>query len=342
MEKTHQSEVVKWKVEAGWLDGVWYDSIFIFGVLGIAIISGLVVFLEPNLFHPVLAIDVLFLGYHHVIATFTKLAGTAEDRSENAFLIYILPLIVAAGVIFLYYVFGAWVIATTYFFCQWFHYTRQAYGIEVFYRRKSKQLPQKNTVLSLLAIWSIPIWGLLHRCSQGWKEFLSIELYMPTVPEWLVTTAGVVAITSVFFWIVSKINEYRLGILSVAQTSFVASHMLIFYFGYVLISEINTGWLAINIWHNAQYIMFVWLFNVNRFGKTVKTESVSNMKLTSNRKPIKIMPFISNRKPVQILWYFGFTLAMTVVFYSVMNTGFQFVSSSTGILLANGCSLELC
>ncbi|MCZ6665461.1 MAG: hypothetical protein O7B81_09165, partial [Gammaproteobacteria bacterium] len=25
------------------------------------------------------------------------------------------------------------------------------------------------------------------------------------------------------------------------------------------------GWLVVNIWHNAQYIVFVWLFNNNRF-----------------------------------------------------------------------------
>ena len=323
MNKINQSKTKKWTAHTGWLDGVWYDSIFIFGVLGIAIISGIIVLLEPSLFYPVLTIDVIFLGYHHVIATFTKLWVTTEDRKENFFLIYILPFLVLAGVGMLYYFFGTWIIVTIYFFWQWFHYTRQAYGIGVFYRRKSKQLPQKKTILNLFAIWSIPIWGLLNRCGQGWKEFLFLKFYVPSVPEWLITFAGAIAIVSVVCWVASKINEYRQGVLSIAQTSFVASHMLIFYIGYVVIQEINTGWLVANVWHNAQYIMFVWLFNVNRFGKVKKTESVSYIQSLVSRKPTKI------------LTYFCLTLAITILFYNVLGLGFKAVSSSTGILLSN-------
>ena len=29
--------------------------------------------------------------------------------------------------------------------------------------------------------------------------------------------------------------------------------------------QLNHGWLVLNIWHNAQYILTVWLFNNNRF-----------------------------------------------------------------------------
>jgi hypothetical protein len=38
-----------------------------------------------------------------------------------------------------------------------------------------------------------------------------------------------------------------------------------FYIGYIVIDDITVGWLAVNIWHNAQYILFVWMFNNNRF-----------------------------------------------------------------------------
>ena len=37
--------------------------------------------------------------------------------------------------------------------------------------------------------------------------------------------------------------------------------------GYVVISNIDYGWLGINIWHNAQYILFVWYFNNQRASK---------------------------------------------------------------------------
>lgn len=323
METIDQSKNKKWKAHTGWLDGVWYDSIFIFGVFSIAITSGVILLLEPSLFYPVLTIDIILLGYHHVIATFTKLGVTKEDRKENYFLIYILPFLVLAGVGVLTYFFGIWIIVTIYFFWQWYHYTRQSYGIGVFYRRKSKQLPQKKTMINFLAIWSIPILGLLYRCSQGWEEFLFNPLYLPSIPEWLLFFVGLVAIISIFCWVGSKISEYRQGILSIAQTSFIASHMLIFYVGYVAIEDINTGWLVANVWHNAQYIMFVWLFNVNRFGKPEKTDGFSYLQSLVTRKPTKI------------LTYFCLTLAVSILFYSILGIGFRAVSSSTGILLAN-------
>jgi hypothetical protein len=45
------------------------------------------------------------------------------------------------------------------------------------------------------------------------------------------------------------------------------SHLVVFFVGYRLIEDITLGWLVINVWHNAQYIPFVWLFNANRFAK---------------------------------------------------------------------------
>ncbi len=44
-----------------------------------------------------------------------------------------------------------------------------------------------------------------------------------------------------------------------------ASHLVVFSAGYLLIDDVDHGWLVINVWHNAQYIVFVWLYNNNRF-----------------------------------------------------------------------------
>ena len=32
-----------------------------------------------------------------------------------------------------------------------------------------------------------------------------------------------------------------------------------------MISDVTVGWLVINIWHNAQYILFVWMYISCRF-----------------------------------------------------------------------------
>src|SRR6185437_2260693 len=38
---------------------------------------------------------------------------------------------------------------------------------------------------------------------------------------------------------------------------------------YILIPDITLGWLLVNIWHNGQYILFVWMFNARRFANGV-------------------------------------------------------------------------
>ncbi len=214
--------------QAGWLDGKLYDSIFIFGVALTALASGAIVLYRPDLFYPVLLADIWLLGYHHVIATFTKLGGTKEDREENAFLIYYLPIIVLAAVFALYFSLGIWSIVTVYFFWQWFHYTRQAYGISVFYRRKIKNVFTENKWLTILSVWSIPAWGLLHRGSQGWDEFLSLPVFIPLVPKSIVLLAAGVAIFSIAWWLWNCFLNFKKGTLSLAYMYFMFSHMIIF------------------------------------------------------------------------------------------------------------------
>jgi hypothetical protein len=55
----------------------------------------------------------------------------------------------------------------------------------------------------------------------------------------------------------------------VAHTLYVASHIAIFVSGYVLIEAVDPGWLLVNVWHNAQYLLVVWMFNTNRFKQGV-------------------------------------------------------------------------
>ena len=45
---------------------------------------------------------------------------------------------------------------------------------------------------------------------------------------------------------------------------FILSHVLITAVSYLWVDEITQGWLFINIWHNAQYLVFVWVYNARR------------------------------------------------------------------------------
>ena len=312
------------RFQGGWLLSPGYDLTLIFGVFALAICSGAVVLMRPDWFLYVFLADLWFLGYHHVISTFTKLAGTKEDRRENRFLIFYLPFIVLGATAAVGVTVGIWAIITIYFFWQWYHYVRQSYGIAVFYvRKQEKPAPnlQEEKWLNNLVIWSVPVWGILHRCAQGWDKFLFIEISLPPVPVWAVQVAGTIALAGILAWVATRFIAWSQNRLSLAHTFFVASHVGAFYVGYVAINDINIGWLTANIWHNAQYVLFVWLYNTNRF-KNPSAETQGTW-----------MAWLSQRNWKRVLAYFAFCLAATTIFYGAIKFGFKSFVTNQEVLL---------
>lgn len=307
--------------EGGWLKAPSYDIVFIIGVLVLAVGTGLIVLNQPSLFGPALILDLWFLGYHHVIATFTKLAATPEDRKENRFLIYYLPPLVLMAVFLMGITAGVWLIATIYLFWQWYHYTRQAYGISIFYHRKAQRPVAENPHFAQAALWSIPIWGILNRCHQGWDKFLGLPVWLPPVPAEAVALAASVSCLLVGLWLVHRAVAWWQGSLPLGGTLFTLSHFTAFYVGYVAIPDINIGWLVANIWHNAQYILFVRLYNTNRFSSTPSTAW-------------RWLSWSVQPGPMRALCYFSVCLLLTTLFYGSSRMGFQFFLGDNTALLA--------
>ena len=257
----------------GWLRNKKFDITFIHGVAALALLSGCVVTWKPDLFQAVLIADLWLLGYHHVIATYTRLAFDRNSLREHRFFVFILPFIVFATTFLLAWTVGVWVIATVYLYWQWFHYTRQSWGISQVYRGKSNGLVSEGPVFAKLCFYLVPLWGILYRSWQAPETFLFVELRVIPVPGWLVAVVGFASGVAVTAWCVQRFRMWREGRLPVAHTWYMISHLVVFLVGYRLIEDITFGWLVINVWHNAQYILFVWLFNTNRFAKGVDPQA---------------------------------------------------------------------
>ena len=170
-------------VPAGWLRSRSFDLGFIMGITVLALGSGAIVVARPSLFGVVLFLDVWLLGYHHVVATYTRLCFDRQSFLSHRFLILWLPLIVLAATVGLAVGIGPWALATLYLYWQWYHYTRQSWGISQAYRRKSGGLVTENERLSLLTFYLVPLWGILHRSHQDPGKFLGMELKTLPVPE---------------------------------------------------------------------------------------------------------------------------------------------------------------
>lgn len=260
-------------IRSDWLENKNFDLAFIGGCAVLALLFSGTAWLVPMLFMPLMLADLWLLGYHHVISTYTKMAGTAADRARNGTLIYgYLPLMMAitlaAGMMY-----GAVVVVTVYFFWQWFHYTRQSWGIAQRYRRKAGGMKWDDERIAEITLWAVPVWGVLNRCAQQPDRFLFLPVWMPPVPVVFVQVVGMFTLALVAWWSVTRIRAWQRGELPVGHTVFMLSHFAIFFFAYKAIPDINTGWLMANVWHNSQYVVFVWLHNRQRFAAGVSPEA---------------------------------------------------------------------
>lgn len=286
---------------SGWLKDQRFDLMFILGLTGLALAAGIAVLAEPRLLMPILLADLWLLGYHHVIATYTRLCFDKESLRRYGFLIVGLPFVVAAGCVAAVAVAsGVWIIVSIYFYWQWFHYARQSWGIAQAYRRKSGRDLPPPTLLDMIVFYALPVAGVLYRSAQDAETFLGMSIRMVPLPAEIATIATVLAALLVAGWIGQVVWQGRRGQVPLPYILYQLSHHLIFFTAYILVTDITVGWLVVNIWHNAQYVLFVWLFNNRRFASGISAKAPLLSKLSQDGR---------------IVWYLGFCLLLSTAVY---------------------------
>lgn len=303
----------------GWLRSASFDLHFILTIALLAVATGCLTLARPDLFALFLLLDVWLLGYHHVVSTFTRLVFDRESFQQNKFLVIHLPVLVIFGTAAAVWGFGGWILPTTYLYWQWFHYTRQSYGIERMYRRKADEHAMIDDYVSTRVLYLLPIFGIVYRSWQQPNVYIGMPVWtfpMPTLVLWAV---GLVTIGATGYWICQQLYAFANGRLATAHCLYVSSHLLIFLVGYCLIKDITAGWLVLNIWHNAQYILFVWWFNNKRFNNKVDPKS-------------QFLSTICKRENIAI--YMGICLAISTVMYT-------FLAQATSAFTSSAVSLTL-
>ncbi len=257
---------------AAWLYGRNFDLVFTIGIATAALGAGVAIGQNPALFGPIFFLNLWILAFPHVVATFTRLVFDRQSFAAHRFLVLGLPPLLFIGVATLGMSQGQWLLATIYFHWQAFHYTRQSYGVAQAYARRSQNAASVNQRLSRWALYSLPLWGVLHRSAQAPPTFLGLDIWFAPVPEPFVRAVGLVTGGLILWWCVDQFRQARAGKIAISHFLYMLSHIAIFATGYLLIENIDLGWLVVNIWHNAQYILFVWYFQNKRFGDRIDPE----------------------------------------------------------------------
>jgi hypothetical protein len=297
---------------AAWLKDSRFDLGFIVGIALLAgAMAGVTVF-WPLLFLPMLAAHSWLFGYEHLWATYTKLLVHPDDRARHRRLIFLVPPFVLLGLFAIGHAFGLKGLYVLYFIGQFFHTVRQSWGLAQQYRRQAGGLTWDSVRLSEITLWSVPVWGLLHRCAQRPDEFLFQDFWLPPVPRTVVYAVGCIAAALWLFWIYTRVAAYRRGELALGHTLYMLSHLGIYLCGYVLIDELCSGWLLVNVWHNVQYLAFVWLYNRQRFAAGVDTRT-------------RLLSWLSQRGYGRMALYCLATVALALpIYYLLPQLGITF------------------
>ncbi len=266
----------------GWLRNRSFDLFFIVGIAATAIVSGLLCVWNEDLFLPILVADLWILGYHHVISTYTRLTFDSESFRQHKHLVLLLLPAVAVAVAVMVKLGALWLVPTIYLYWQWWHYTRQSEGISKAYAGKSRDRNLGDPRILRATFYAVPLAGILVVSWRSPESFLFMPLKTLPVPEPLMLAAVAGAAALLVMWAWEQFKSWRTGNLAVPYVLYVVSHFAIYAFAYVFVEEINYGWLIINIWHNAQYILFVWLFNNRRFKGQVDRQHVFLSTISQN------------------------------------------------------------
>lgn len=290
---------------SAWLHSARFDLGFIAGIALLAGgMAGATVF-WPLMFLPMLTIHTWLFGYEHLWATYTKLLAHPDDRARHRNLIYLVPPFVLLALFAMGQAFGLKGLYLLYFFGQFFHTVRQSWGLAQQYRRQAGGMPWDSARLSEITLWSVPVWGFLYRCSQRPDEFLFQDFWLPPVPRAMVYTVGVASAALWGYWVHTRISALRRGMLPLGHTLYMLSHLLVYVFGYVVIDELCSGWLLVNVWHNVQYLAFVWIYNRNRYATGIDHRT-------------RVLSWLSQPGLSRVVLYFLATVTLALPIYYLL------------------------
>jgi hypothetical protein len=273
-------------------------------VAGLA--TALMVAADSRLYPILLLADLWLLGYHHIVATYTRLAFDPTSLRRNRFLAVDMLVLVTVAAMGIALTAGPWVIASAFLYLQWFHYMRQSYGIARMYYRATPegQVPGSRDLMTDLAIYFVPIYGIAQRSATMGDRFLGLPVKPLVLPEPLLILLGFAAAAAVLAWIVRILRAALNDTLDLQYTGFVASHIVIFLVAYVGMEDVNTGWLAINVWHNFQYVLIVWMSNAKQYANGIDPAARFLSRLS---------------QPGRVMKYFACCVAITTLLYAAID-----------------------
>jgi len=206
---------------------------------------------NANIFPYIFFIDVWLFSHPHAISTFFK-SATLDKFPLNRLLL-ILGIITTSLSLATYF-YGSVVLFNIYFYWQWFHYSRQNYGIAI-----ASHAYKGHTLrrIEIFFLHFMPALALLVLASKGSLNFLNYYIAFPdmTVESSMLKNIYFLSFLSWgFFQLISFTRR------EFSATTFInsLSAFALYYWVYIYSDNFILGWLGMTFYHNIQYLIFNW------------------------------------------------------------------------------------
>jgi hypothetical protein len=232
----------------------------------------------------VIAADFWLLSFAHVASTFTRTVFRRDDRREHRSLLVSSALVAIAMTVSLVLAGGVRALTTVYFFWQTYHYARQSRGIHRALRRAAER--PAGELLSDAVLYLTALWAIASRCADGPQTFFSYPLWVPPVPRTAAAIVAALAFVAIVAKVLSALREAVREPDAIERDlwhhGFLLGHVAVFVTGYALVRDPTIGWLGVNVWHNAQYLLFAYAFNHRRFAGPLAHERSTVASMSRN------------------------------------------------------------
>ncbi len=298
-----------------------FDLFFIVLIPLMGISAGLIAGIDAQSYELVLSLNLFFLGFHHVISTYTRLGVSQLNTNETRFLTLVLPFLVLGFVVSSALMDVVWLIPTIYLHWQWWHYTRQSEGISKAIRFKTNSVEGGDSRFNRLVFYAIPVASFAVMSARDPATFLFIRVETLPIPMSIALALVVAAIGLQLYWLWNQFHALKQGSLKLQHFGYLLSHHLIYWLAYAVITDIDLGWIVINVWHNAQYIAFVWHFNTQKFRAGFD-------------KKHPVVSWLSQPGISRTFIYFAACLAVTYYFYEGVDWSVKLLSDYSALPIA--------
>jgi hypothetical protein len=239
------------------------EILFSMGGFGVLFFTPFYLLLQKGFisYKALLLFESIFFANPHLVASYLRAYTDKAETNRYKFYTLLLPLIIFAAIASFIHFLGLnfiWTIGSLYFYWQWWHHSRQSFGIGRKYQANLKgSLEQIDFKLNDLAIWSVAICGIALKSTAARDYYEGIPIRTLHLPAIFVQV--IIGITLLLCTAFLLRQVWLLLSKQIIQSNFlihwmIQSFVFICFFGLL---PTDIGIIAASFWHCTQYMSHV-------------------------------------------------------------------------------------